>query len=74
MNSDSRTAARAAIVSLGARTLTSVLALACEPKRAYCNDCSGKGFDLTREPGKRSSRKCPRCRGAGSFEVGSTKR
>lgn len=47
---------------------------ALELKRAYCNDCRGKGSDLTREPGKRAGRKCPRCKGAGSIRVGTTKR
>lgn len=58
---------------IAAGILTSQVSFS-DPRRAFCNDCRGKGFDLTREPGKRSSRKCPRCRGAGSIAVGSTKR
>ena len=62
------------MAALGASVLTRCMRLAAEPRRALCNDCRGKGFDLEREPGKRAARKCPRCRGAGSFTVGSTKR
>lgn len=43
-----------------------------EPKRGYCGDCRGKGFDLSK--GRRHARKCQRCRGEGSVRVGSTKR
>lgn len=46
----------------------------CSSNRAYCGDCRGKGFDLTRATGKRSARKCQRCRGTGSTPAGTTKR
>ena len=63
-----------AAVSVAADVLTKGLRLARESRRAICADCRGKGFDLTREPGKRSSRRCMRCRGKGATSVGSTKR
>jgi DnaJ-class molecular chaperone len=55
-----------------AGSILTKVALAREPNRSLCGRCRGKGFDCF-EP-NRASRRCPRCRGAGSTEVGSTKR
>lgn len=44
------------------------------PNSCYCPDCRGSGFDKTSKAGKRHARRCQRCRGKGSTEVGSTKR
>ena len=43
------------------------------PNRQVCIDCRGKGFYLAAK-GKRHTRRCPRCKGVGSIEVGNTKR
>jgi DnaJ-class molecular chaperone len=43
-----------------------------EPNRAYCANCKGKGFDLTKK--SRHASRCQRCRGKGFTTVGNTKR
>lgn len=54
-------------VALATGTMTRGLRLRQEPTRAYCPDCRGGRRKL-------AGRKCPRCRGEGTFVVGNTKR
>lgn len=64
--------ARIGIVTAAVGMMTSVIAAMGTGNRCLCDRCKGKGFDrFTKE---RSARKCPRCKGAGSVPVGSTKR
>jgi DnaJ-class molecular chaperone len=45
-----------------------------DSNKAFCNDCNGKGF-LKKIGGRTlAHRKCNRCKGAGVYLVGSTKR
>lgn len=71
------TNALTALAALNVRRAASILTAnigSSEPTRAYCGDCKGKGFDCTAVHGKRSARRCQRCRGKGFTTVGSTKR
>lgn len=46
-----------------------------DPNRGLCGRCGGKKFDVDVPAARRvSSRKCPVCKGAGTVQVGSTKR
>jgi len=45
-----------------------------DPRRAYCGDCRGTGFDkVPRKQGRHATR-CQRCRGQGSIAVGKVRR
>jgi ribosomal protein S27AE len=57
--------------SLAAAHLTKALAPK-GPNRCLCGRCRGTGFDSFAPD--RAARKCPRCRGQGSTQVGNTKR
>jgi DnaJ-class molecular chaperone len=75
MNADMNPVIPVAVI--GARTAAAVRMLTAglgpmEPNRSLCGRCRGKGFDCF--TANRSSRKCPRCKGAGSTAVGNTKR
>lgn len=67
---DSLTALRVATVA--ANTMTKNFCRYKELNRCVCDRCRGSGFDSFTK--SRSSRKCPRCKGAGSTTVGTTKR
>lgn len=41
-------------------------------RRGYCGDCDGSGFEKRNK--NRHARKCQRCRGKGSVEVGHVRR
>ena len=59
-------------VTAAAGMLTKNLHACRDRNRSVCDRCRGKGFDRFTQ--NRAARKCPRCKGAGSTEVGSTKR
>ena len=65
-------ALRISTVAIRTGIMTAALSLMKEPNRCVCGRCEGTGFDRDRK--NRASRRCPRCKGAGSTQVGTTKR
>ena len=60
-------------MSLGRRSLLTKI-LGAGGNIALCLHCRGKGFAPDDDPRGRAARRCPKCKGAGRIEVGSTKR
>lgn len=65
-------ALRIGVAAVAAGVMTRVFALCRGPNRCVCGRCDGTGFDRDRK--NRASRRCPRCKGQGSTQVGNTKR
>lgn len=63
---------RIGVAAVSAGVMTRNLHAASDCNRCVCGRCDGTGFDRDRK--NRASRRCPRCKGQGSTQVGNTKR